>query len=122
MKKLIVAIGALMLGCTAYADDHATAPTPALDISMMLENFSGPFVTHDFAVHLAQLVVEEKYPKNILVASGVGDVLEKDGIWWVTLIIDVPSGSPFASMVKKPYSTHLTIHIRKTNAEIVSIS
>jgi|HubBroStandDraft_2_1064218.scaffolds.fasta_scaffold561054_2 hypothetical protein len=87
---------------------------------MRREN-GGPFVTRTFAARLSQMVVEEKYPKNVLDFQGVADVVDKEGMWWVKVNIHIPPESPLVSLGGKEL-THLTIQIRKTNAEIVSIS
>jgi hypothetical protein len=109
----------LFVGALSSADDNA--PTPQLSISMFLENYGGAFVTRHFAERRAQIVIEEKYPSNVIQFAGVADVVDKEGAWWVKVNIRVPPASPIASLARKDL-TQMTIQIRKTNAKIVSIS
>jgi hypothetical protein len=88
---------------------------------MFLENYGSAFVTRHFAERMAQIVIEEKYPGNVLQFAGVADAVDKEGVWRVKVNIRVPPESPIARL-EKIELTQMTIQIRKTNAEIVSIS
>jgi hypothetical protein len=66
-------------------------------------------------------VIEEKYPTNVLSFDGVADVANIEGMWVVTVNIRIPTESPIASLGGKELK-QVKIQIRKTNAEIVSIS
>jgi hypothetical protein len=118
-RHVFLTISMLFVGDLSSADDHA--PTTQLSISMFLENYGGAFVTRHFAERMAQIVIEEKYPSNVIQFAGVADVVDKEGAWWVKVNIRVPPASPIASLARKDL-TQMTIQIRKTNAEIVSIS
>jgi hypothetical protein len=118
-RHVLLTISMLFVGALSYADDHA--PAPQLSISIFLENYGGAFVTRHFAERMSQIVIEEKYPNNVLQFAGVADVVDKDGVWWVKVNIHIPPESPIASLGGKE-PTQMTIRIRKTNAEIVSIS
>jgi hypothetical protein len=113
-------IAMLFVGRLSHADDHP--PAPQLSVSMFLENYGGAFVTRHFAERMSQVVIEEKYPNNVLQFRGVADVVDKEGVWWVKVNIRVPPRSPIASLGGEKELTQMTIQIRKTNAEIVSIS
>jgi hypothetical protein len=112
-------IAMLFVGRLSHADDHP--PAPQLSVSMFLENYGGAFVTRHFAERMSQVVIEEKYPNNVLQFRGVADVVDKEGVWWVKVNIRVPPRSPIASLGGKEL-TQMTIQIKKRNAEIVSIS
>jgi hypothetical protein len=115
----VLVMAMLALGPLSHADDHP--PAPQFSISMFLENYGGPFVTRHFAERMSQIVIEEKYPNNVLQFEGVADVVDKGGVWWVKVNIRVPPGSPIASLAGREL-TQMTIQIKKTNAEIVEIS
>ena len=134
MKQLIVVTSSMLLiAPLSYADDHTpttqssntlsglTVSLPQLSVSMFLENYGGPFVTRNFAARLSQIVIEEKYPTNVLSFDEVADVADIEGMWVVTVNIHIPAESPIASLGGKELK-QLKIQIRKTNAEIVSIS
>jgi hypothetical protein len=118
-RTIFLMTAALLVGAVSNANDHA--PPPQLSISMFLENYGGPFVSRTFAARLSQLVVEERYPTNVLNFQGVADVVDQEGMWWVKVNVHIPPESPLVSLGAKEL-TQLTIQIRKTNAEIVSIS
>ena len=120
MKRTILLMIAISFVSTlSHADDNP--PAPQLSISMFLENHGGPFVTRHFAERMSQIVIEEKYPNNVLQFRGVADVVDKEGVWSVKVNIRVPPESPISSLAGKEL-TQMTIQIRKTNAEIVEIS
>jgi hypothetical protein len=120
MKRTVFLITAILfVGPLSHADDQR--PAQQLSVSMFLENYGGAFVTRHFAERMSQIVIEEKYPNNVLQFEGVADVLDKEGVWWVRVNIRVPPESPIASLGGKEL-TQMTIQIRKSNAEIVSIS
>jgi hypothetical protein len=109
MKQIIgIALLVSMAGCVT--DHRATDPF------MRLQNISGPFVSQGFAERLARLVIEEKYPKNIFSVQGSGNVVDKGDTWWVTF--DNAIKGSMATMVP----IRLTVHVRKTNGEIVTIT
>ena len=122
MKHVIGAALGMVLVSVSVSYGQTPPAVSSLSPSMILENFSAPFVTSDFAERLALLVVEEKYPKDTLVASGVKEVMDRDGAWWVTVNVEFPSASPLRRVMGPLLPKQLTIQIRKTNAEIVSIS
>jgi hypothetical protein len=109
MKRIIgIALLASMAGCVT---DHRP-----MDMFMRLQNISEPFVSQSFAERLARLVIEEKYPKNIFSVQSSGNVVDKGDTWWVTF--DNAIKGTMATMVP----IRLTVHIRKTNGEIVTIT
>jgi hypothetical protein len=109
VKKIIgIALLVSMAGCVT---EHR-----AMDPFMQLQNISGPFVSQSFAERLARLVIEEKYPKNIFTAQGAGHVVDKGDAWWVTF--DNAIKGTMATMIP----IRLTVHIRKANGEIVTIT
>jgi hypothetical protein len=107
-SSVFIALAFLLFGCKTV--------NPRLDVSIMVENMNGPFVSREFAEHLALLVIEEKYPKDVFSVHGAAIVVDKGDVWWVSYNNELPS--PEASIRPK----HLTIHIRKANGEIVAIS
>jgi hypothetical protein len=117
-RTILLMIAMLFVDPLSHSDDHP--PAPQLSISMFLENYGGPFVTRHFAERMSQIVIEEKYPNNVLQFRAVADVVDKKGVWWVIVNIRVPPQSPIASLGGKEL-TQMTIQIKKTNAEIVSI-
>ncbi len=93
-----------------------TTPHPGLDISILVGNMHGPFVSREFAEHLALLVIKEKYTADVFSARGAGTVVDKGDVWWVTYDNGLPRSE--TSIIPK----RLTIQIRKANGEIVAIS
>jgi hypothetical protein len=109
MRQIIgIALLVSLAGCIT---DHR-----AMNPFMTLQNISGPFVSQTFAERLARLVIEEKYPKNIFSIQSSGNVVDKGDTWWVTFYNEIKG--TMATMVP----TRLTVHIRKTNGEIVTIT
>jgi hypothetical protein len=109
MKKIIgMALIFALAGCV-------TERRP-MDMFMTLQNMSGPFVSQSFAERLAHLVIDEKYPKNIFSISGSGNVVDKGDAWWVTF--DNSIAGTMATMIPR----RLTVHIRKANGEILTIT
>jgi hypothetical protein len=109
MKQIIgIVLSVSMVGCVT---DHR-----AMDPFMKLQNISGPFVSQSFAERLARIVIEEKYPKNIFSVQGSGNVVDKGDTWWVTF--DNALKGTIATMVP----IRLTVHIKKANGEIVTIT
>lgn len=98
-RHALLIIPMLFVGALSNADDHA--PTPQLSISMFLENYGGAFVTRHFAERMAQILIEEKYPTNVLQFAGVADVVDKEGVWWVKVNIQVPRQPDCQSWRKK---------------------
>jgi hypothetical protein len=99
--------------------------TKQSSLSIFALNHGQPFVSMDFAARLAQLVVDEKYPKDVLLVTGPPRVLHMGDTWRVVFDKVVPGpvldslnpGAPHDDGVAR----RLTVVIRKTNAEIVSI-
>ena len=87
------------------------------DLMMILQNASGSFVTHDFALRLGQLVMSQKYQGAVL-APGPPEVLDKADSWSVTFTIERWT-DPLVDDRVAP--RQLTIRIRKKDAAIVSI-
>jgi hypothetical protein len=88
------------------------------DVSMIVENTSGPFVTADFAKQLGTLVMHEKYP-GVTFASSSPVILDKGDIWWVTFT--VKEWPKDMAKLRPALSEHLTLWIRKRDAAILAI-
>ena len=88
-----------------------------LDLSIMLSNFSEPFITRDLAARIGTAVLEVKYPRNIFQASGSPEVDDEDQFWLVIFKNKLPSGSTLSGVTRE-----MKFRIRKTNGEIVKIS
>jgi hypothetical protein len=99
----------LLVGCKMTS-------TPGLDVTILVGNIHGPFVSREFAERLALLVIEEKYTADVFSVRGAGTVVDKGDFWWVTYDNGVPRSE--ASIIPR----RLTIQIRKANGEIVAIS
>jgi len=122
MKPIIRAAMSVVLVGVSPSYGQTPPAVSSLSPSMILENASSPFVTLDFAKRLALLVVQEKYPKDTLVARGVREVTDREDAWWVSVEVDVPSASPLRRVMAPLLPKQITIQIRKANAEVVSIS
>ena len=114
---LIVPVAAVLISFNA---NPARCDEPqAHDIGMLMMNSSGPFVTRDFADHLAHLVISEKYQGAVL-ADEPSQVLDKGDTWWVTVKIQRWLSPP--AVVDSPLAPRqLTVCIRKKDAAIASI-
>ena len=114
--RLIIPIAAVLISLNA---DPARCDEPEVrDIGMLLMNSPGPFVTRDFADHLAHLVIAEKY-QGAVVADEPGQVLDKGDARWVTVKVQRWLSPP--AVVDSPLTpTQLTICIQKRNAAIGS--
>lgn len=89
---------------------------------MFLQNSSGPFVSEHFAERLALLVIEEKY-RTVFSVRGPAKIVDKGGVWSVTFenaATDEGGGSIKSQVITILKS--LTIEIRKSNGEIVTIA
>lgn len=102
----------MLLSMTGCVTDHRAM----LDPFMKLQNITEPFVSQSFAERLARLVIEEKYPKNIFSIRGSGNIIDRGDTWWVTFDNAI-NGSMGAIIPRR-----LTVHIRKSNGEIVTIT
>jgi hypothetical protein len=92
---------------------------------MTLFNQGHPFVSKSFAERLALLVFDEKYPKDIFSARGPGSIVDKGDVWLVTFENDLVSPEDVSAVPTfngKVVTRRLTVTIRKTNGEIVTIS
>jgi hypothetical protein len=94
------------------------SPPESSDVSMVLSNADGPFVTADFARKLGTLVMQQKYP-GFTFASESPAVLDKGDTWWVTFTVkDWPKNM---EKLRPGLSDHLTLWIRKRDAAILAI-
>ena len=112
MKRMI-AVGVLV-ALSACATVHQ--PTAGLSLSMTVLNNGQPFVSRGFANRLALLVIDEKYSRNAFSVRGPGRVVDKGESWSVTFANALV---PSTGMI---VPTGLTITIRKTNGEVISIT
>jgi hypothetical protein len=110
--RRIIGLTLLAIATTGCITDRRAT----LDPFMRLQNVAGPFVSQSFAERLARLVIEEKYQKNNFSIQGPGSVTDKGDTWWVTF--DNAVQGTVQAMIPK----RLTVHIRKTNGEIVTIT
>jgi hypothetical protein len=94
----------------------ASADSP--DVSMIVENTGGPFVTAHFAKQLGTLVMHEKYP-GVTFASSSPAIVDKGDIWWVTFT--VKEWPKDMAKLRPALSDHLTLWIRKRDAAILAI-
>lgn len=94
-----------------------------MDPMMFLLNTQSPFVSATFAQRLALLVIEEKYPRNVFTAQWPGKVVDQEDTWKVTFenTVAQPDEQGLAMSGGQLVPWRLTIEIRKSNAEIVSI-
>jgi len=121
MKKLFLI--ALLGGLTVCVADQP--PVNNLSLSMSLLNHGQPFVSARFAERLALLVLEEKYREQIFKARGSATVVDKGETWAVTVenaLVDPQDQRELPFVGGELVPRQLTISIRKTNAEILSIS
>jgi hypothetical protein len=118
MKLLfLVPIAAVLISLSAVPARCDEPQDP--DIGMLLMNSTGPFVTHDFADHLAHLVISEKYQGAVL-ADELPQVLDKGDAWWVTVKVQRWLSPP--PVVDSPLAPkQLTVCIRKKDAAIVAM-
>jgi ABC-type xylose transport system substrate-binding protein len=82
---------------------------------MVLQNLQGCFVSREFAEHLAQLVMEEKYNNSSIFVAGRSEVVDKGDVWWVTFDNTLPA------LVGSVRPRSIAVEIRKTNGEIVAL-
>jgi hypothetical protein len=108
----IIGVTLLLLVTTGCITDRRATLEPF----MRLQNLAGPFISQSFAERLARLVIEEKYPKNSFSIQGPANVADKGDTWWVTFDNAVQGTMP--AMISK----RLTVHIRKTDGAIVTIT
>lgn len=102
---------------------HKTMNT--LSLSMMLLNQGQSFISGKFAERLALLVIDEKYPKDIFSARGAALMAEQGELWLATFdneLVSPDDKSALPMSDGRIVPKRLTITIRKTNGEIVSIS
>ncbi len=94
------------------------SPPESPDVSMILSNADGPFVTADFARKLGTLVMQQKYP-GFAFSSESPTVLDKGDTWWVTFTVkEWPKNM---EKLRPGLSDHLTLWIRKRDAAILAI-
>jgi hypothetical protein len=94
-----------------------------LDPSMLLFNFEGPFISREFADRLAVLVIDQKWPKDVFVRRGPGQVADLGDLWSVTYENALGNANdPIPTSGGKAVPKTLTIRIKKVNGEIVAIS
>jgi hypothetical protein len=121
MKRVISLAVLLWLG--GCVTQHRTVTT--LSLPMMLFNQGHPFVSESFAERLALLVFDEKYPKDIFSARGPGNIVDKGDVWLVTFenaLVSPDDANALPTFDGKVVARRLTVTIRKTNGEIVTIS
>ncbi len=120
MRNYVLMVLCMALPACAL-NNEMTKPS---SLSIFVLNHGQPFVSMDFAARLAQLVVDEKYPKDVLSVNGPPRVLDTGDTWRVVFDGVVP-GPTLNSLNPGPQpdgvSRRLTVVIRKRNAEIVSI-
>ncbi len=110
-------LATFLLWCQVEAFAQAATPEH-LDVSMILENANGPFVTIDFAKRLGRLVMEQKYP-GVTFDSQSPTVLDKGDVWWVTFTVkEWPQNM---AKLRPALADHLTLWIRKRDAAILGI-
>jgi hypothetical protein len=120
--KRMMAVGVL-LALSACATEHGAMNN--LSISMIALNHGQPFVSKGFADRLALLVVDEKYPRDVFSVRGSGSTVDKGDSWSVTFenaLIDPADESPLPILDGRVVPRRLTITIRKTNGEVMSIT
>lgn len=108
-SSVLLALSFALAGC------GTTPANSSLDPSMVVLNMKGPFVSREFAQRLALLVIDQKYPKDAFVPSPSVSVDDNGELWSVGVDNALPSANAF----RQP--RHLTIRIRKTNGEILSL-
>jgi hypothetical protein len=121
MKISIAAV--LLLALTACVTEHRAVTD--LSVSMMALNQGQPFVSKEFAERIALLVIEEKYPKDVFSVSGSARIVDKGDTWSVTFdsaLTNAADKSALPLVGGKLVPKHLTISIRKVNAEIMAIT
>jgi hypothetical protein len=112
MKQYLgAALSLLITGC---ATDHRAMSN--LDPYIVLQNIGRPFVSQSLAEKLARAVIEEKYPRTTFLIRGPGKVVDKGDTWWVTFDNSIEATA--GGMIP----LRLTVHVRKTNGEIVTVS
>jgi hypothetical protein len=107
MKKMMVVASFLCLSATA---NECEPPR----LSMILLNGTQPFVSLHFAVRLASLIIEDRYPREMFVIVEPAKI-EDEGEFWKVTVENALKNSKF-SIVR------LSITIRKSNGEIVDFS
>jgi hypothetical protein len=115
MRYTLVLAPALLLWHGAASSQNSTQQA---DISMLLQNDAGPFVTSDFARKLAVLVMAQKYAGVIFDPAGI-EVLDKGDVWWVT--VPVKEWPKDMQTLKPALPERLTLWIRKTDAAVLAI-
>jgi hypothetical protein len=97
----------------------AQAPSsPKSDVSMLLWNSSGPFVTSEFAKKLGVLVMEQKYARVRFEAASP-TVLDKGDTWWVTFT--VTQWPKDMERLQPLLPRQLTLLIRKSDAAVLGV-
>jgi hypothetical protein len=120
--KFIVAVGVL-LTLAACATEHGTVSN--MSVSMLVLNQGQPFVSREFAERLARLVIDEKYSKDLFTAQGPPHIVDNGDTWSVTFAngqVNPADKSPMPLIKGRLFSRRLTITIRKTNCEVISIT
>jgi len=116
MRSTLLLATLLLTSHSAFA--QASAPGERSDVSMFLENATGPFVTSDFAKSLGHLVLEQKYPRVTFDFLSPA-VLDKGDVWWVTY--PVREWPKDMAKLAPVLPDHLTLWIRKRDAAILGI-
>lgn len=117
LRWIVAALATAVIGCSPMTDEP--------HISIVLLNQEGALVSQVMAERLAQVVVEEKYPRNIFVAKHPIEVLDQGEEWLVTIRNDLISDQdrslvPMANGEIVPRK--LVVRIRKSNGEFLSIA
>jgi hypothetical protein len=116
MRSTLFLATLLLTSQAAFA--QASAPAERPDLSMFLENATGPFVSSDFARSLGRLVLEQKYARvkfDFLSPA----ILDKGDVWWVTF--PVREWPEDMAKLAPVLPDHLTLWIRKRDAAILGI-
>ena len=99
----------------AWSQDSASPPA---DVSMLLLNHPGPFVSSTFARKLGVVIMEQKYPGVTFDGAGI-EVQDKGDNWWV--IVPVKEWPKEMQTLKPALPGHLTFWIRKADAAVLGV-
>jgi hypothetical protein len=120
MKTLrLVLLIPLVFG-SAIASEEMKMP----DVSMFLQNFDAPFVSKSLAERLAVVIIEEKYKAKFFVISAPAQVADEGKVWSITFENSIhvdDRDSPLPTSNGVPVPKRLTVKLRKSNAEVISI-
>lgn len=115
-------------GASAETSQPATPVGPcgaAKSASMLLLNFQAPFVSENFAKRMAQITIEEKYPRSAFSSVVPGVAVDAGATWKVTLrnsLVSPGDTSYIPEINGGPTARELTVEICKDNAAVLGIS